>query len=174
MNALCRVALDERRFEGFWDPNHGVGQEFLLFRTCETLTPQFPIFRFSIVFNIFLLTNYDEIFTKMMGRGAHWTLESLTPKSRRGVFLFALLIVSLPEQADSFPFSLYITPTPDSQHLRAAMCFKSQCGTCGKPTWSGCGKHIDTVRDPRLALPLLHGSRRNACKPAKVAMRGLT
>lgn len=25
------------------------------------------------------------------------------------------------------------------------MCCKTECGTCMKPTWSGCGMHIDTA-----------------------------
>lgn len=27
-----------------------------------------------------------------------------------------------------------------------AMCFKVECQSCSKPTWQGCGRHIDTVR----------------------------
>ena len=25
------------------------------------------------------------------------------------------------------------------------MCLRSQCRKCGKPTWVGCGRHIDEV-----------------------------
>ncbi|PNH12022.1 hypothetical protein TSOC_001061 [Tetrabaena socialis] len=25
------------------------------------------------------------------------------------------------------------------------MCFQTTCGMCQKPTWSGCGKHIDSA-----------------------------
>ncbi|KAI1456929.1 hypothetical protein F4805DRAFT_458317 [Annulohypoxylon moriforme] len=27
------------------------------------------------------------------------------------------------------------------------MCMKATCGTCGKTTWFGCGKHISSVLD---------------------------
>lgn len=26
-----------------------------------------------------------------------------------------------------------------------SMCHQRKCGTCGKPTWFGCGKHIDSA-----------------------------
>lgn len=25
------------------------------------------------------------------------------------------------------------------------MCYKVKCGTCGKPTWAGCGRHVASV-----------------------------
>ncbi|KAL5962955.1 hypothetical protein TSMEX_009322 [Taenia solium] len=25
------------------------------------------------------------------------------------------------------------------------MCYKTICENCGKPTWKGCGKHIETA-----------------------------
>ena len=27
------------------------------------------------------------------------------------------------------------------------MCSPTRCSACGKTTWAGCGKHIDTVMD---------------------------
>lgn len=39
------------------------------------------------------------------------------------------------------------------------MCFKSQCETCGKPTWAGCGRHIDSALS---GVPI---EERCACKP---------
>jgi hypothetical protein len=38
------------------------------------------------------------------------------------------------------------------------MCFQATCGSCAKPTWQGCGRHIDTVSSsccPPPDLPLL-------------------
>ena len=26
-----------------------------------------------------------------------------------------------------------------------AMCYQVKCGTCGKPTWAGCGRHVASV-----------------------------
>jgi len=25
------------------------------------------------------------------------------------------------------------------------MCYQVKCGTCGKPTWAGCGRHVASV-----------------------------
>jgi hypothetical protein len=28
---------------------------------------------------------------------------------------------------------------------RASMCYQVKCGTCGKSTWAGCGRHVASV-----------------------------
>ena len=39
------------------------------------------------------------------------------------------------------------------------MCFRITCSTCGKPTWSGCGRHIDS------SLAAVPVDDRCSCKP---------
>ena len=43
------------------------------------------------------------------------------------------------------------------------MCFQTTCGSCGKPTWSGCGGHIDS------ALRSVPMDARCSCKPRSAA-----
>jgi len=36
------------------------------------------------------------------------------------------------------------------------MCRKVECGTCKKPTWAGCGQHIETALAGKKMFYLLH------------------
>lgn len=33
----------------------------------------------------------------------------------------------------------------EGTHYHEKMCFQKKCGTCGKTTWGGCGKHVPGV-----------------------------
>ncbi len=50
------------------------------------------------------------------------------------------------------------------------MCMKTDCSTCGKPTWKGCGKHIeqalkDVPEDERCKCP------RDTCETTASAIK---
>lgn len=38
--------------------------------------------------------------------------------------------------------------SPDIQHSRT-MCRRTTCSTCNKPTWAGCGMHVEAVSNPQ-------------------------
>jgi hypothetical protein len=47
------------------------------------------------------------------------------------------------------------------------MCQKVQCSRCGKPTWSGCGQHIEQ------ALAGVPPEKRCTCPPPKSVLQQL-
>jgi hypothetical protein len=81
----------------------------------------------------------------------HFTSSNQLQALQQGLFwvfvaaLGSTLFLTLSKPSTLCPSQSCLSCSLNPSSLPGAMCRKTTCGKCGKPTWAGCGNHIDSV-----------------------------